>query len=74
MLYGTYLCSFQGAAAILLRSGPPLWLKASRLSISSGIVHGPVMSNHAPLLSFEIVFYSIASLFAVIGLAWYLFR
>jgi hypothetical protein len=45
-----------------------------QLAIGPGSVHGRGMSNHAPLHSFEIIFYSIASLLAATGLAWYLLR
>jgi hypothetical protein len=69
------MCSFQGAVDFFVQGRPFMLLKSDcSLSIRSEIVHGTAMSNHAPLHSFEIIFYSIASLLAVIGLAWYLFR
>jgi hypothetical protein len=71
------MCWFQGPVVTfhttLLR--PSAFLKNDRqLSIGSASAHGAVMSNHAPPHSFEIIFYSTASLLIVIGLTWYFFR
>ena len=68
------MCSFQGAAGIMVTAGSILAESGHRLAIGPGSVQGHGMSNHAPLHSFEIIFYSIASLLAATGLAWYLLR
>jgi hypothetical protein len=44
------------------------------LAIGLSSVQGAVMSNQAPPHSFEIIFYSTASLLMVIGLTWYFVR
>jgi hypothetical protein len=43
------------------------------LSICRERAHGPAMSNQAPVHSVEVIFYSAASLLAVLGAAWFLF-
>ena len=68
------MCSFQGAAGIMVSAAFVLAEGDSRLANDTGGVHGHGMSNHAPLHSFEIIFYWIASLVAATDLAWYLLR
>jgi len=66
------MCSFQGAPKRLIYE---LMLRApeKRLSIRLESAHAPAMSKHAPLHSFEIIFYSAALLFAGVGLTWFFF-
>jgi hypothetical protein len=51
-----------------------LFALKKRLSIGDRSMQGAAMSNHAPLHSIEIVFYSAASFFAIAGLAWFFLR
>jgi len=44
------------------------------MALRPGSAHGAAMSNHAPLHSVEIIFYSTAFMLAVFGLAWYVLR
>jgi hypothetical protein len=56
------------------RSRLPFWLRV--IASYQSAAHARMvfaMSSHAPLHFFEIIFYSTASLLAVIGLAWYFF-
>jgi hypothetical protein len=52
----------------------PVLENERRLSIGPGSAHDADMSNRAPPHSFEIIFYSTASLLVLVGLTWYFFR